>query len=49
MIAKALLYFPTTEAQRAAERLTGDPGLIRRWRAEVKKRGYKMAMRDGGQ
>ena len=49
MIAKALLYFPTTEAQRAAERLTGDPVLIRRWRAEVKKRGFKMAMRDRGQ
>lgn len=48
MIAKALLYFPTTEAQRAAERLTGDPALIRRWRAEVKKRGFKMAMRDRG-
>lgn len=49
MIAKALLYFPSTKAQRAAERLTGDPALIRRWRAEVKKRGYKMAMRDRGQ
>ncbi len=49
MIAKTLLYFPTTRAQRAAERLTGDPSLIRRWRAEVKKRGYKMAMRDRGQ
>lgn len=49
MIAKALLYFPITEAQRAAERLTGDPVLLRRWRAEVKKRGFKMAMRDRGQ
>lgn len=49
MIAKALLYFPTSKAQRAAERLVSEPVLIQRWRLEVKKRGYKMAMRDRGQ
>lgn len=49
MIAKALLYFSTPKAQHAAERLVGDPVLIQCWRVEVKKRGWKKAMRDRGQ
>jgi hypothetical protein len=49
MIAKALLYFSSSKAQRAAERLIADPILLQRWRAEVKERGWRRAMRDAGQ
>ncbi|MDT7811282.1 MAG: hypothetical protein QOJ42_1198 [Acidobacteriaceae bacterium] len=49
MIAKVLLYFPTSKAQRAAEHLIADPVLLQRWRAEVKERGWRKAMRDTGQ
>ena len=49
MISKALLYFANSEAQRAAERLIGDPVRIQRWRADVERRGWKAAMRDRGQ
>ena len=48
MIAKTLLYFANSEAQHAAERLVGDPARIQRWRVEVRKRGWKAAMRDRG-
>lgn len=48
MIAKTLLYFPTAEAQYAAERLIGDPVRLQRWRADVSRRGWKAAMRDNG-
>ena len=46
LVAKALLYFGTHRAQRAAESIIGDPALVRRWRIEVKRRGWKLAMRD---
>ncbi len=49
MVAKTLLYFSTPKAQHAADRLIGDSGLTQHWRAEVKKRGWRNAMRDGGQ
>lgn len=48
MIAKSLLYFDSSKAQFAAERLIRDPALVRRWREEVSRRGTKMAMRDNG-
>lgn len=46
MLAKTLLYFPSLKAQHAAARFIEDPALLRRWRAEVAKRGWKRAMRD---
>lgn len=49
MIAKTLLYFTDSDAQDAAERLVNDPVRIQRWRVEVRKRGWKAAMRDRGQ
>lgn len=48
MVAKTLLYFANSEAQHAAERLVGDPVRIQRWRVEVRRRGWKAAMRDSG-
>jgi HEAT repeat protein len=48
MIAKTLLYFPSSEAQYAAERLISDPVRLERWRADVIRRGWKAAMRDNG-
>lgn len=48
MIAKTLLYFANSEAQDAAERLIDDPVRIERWRLEVRRRGWKAAMRDRG-
>jgi hypothetical protein len=46
LTAKALLYFSEQGAQRAAESMIADPVLLRRWRIEVKRRGWKLAMRD---
>lgn len=46
LTAKALLYFHSRRAQRAAESIIGDSVLVRRWRIEVKRRGWKSAMRD---
>jgi hypothetical protein len=43
---KALLYFDTHGAQRAAESIIADPVLVRSWGIEVKRRGWKSAMRD---
>jgi HEAT repeat protein len=48
LVAKALLYFATPAAQRAAERLVADPARIKRWRADVDRLGWKGAMRDRG-
>jgi hypothetical protein len=48
MIAKTLLYFANSDAQHAAERLVNDPVRFQRWRVEVRKRGWKAAMRDRG-
>lgn len=47
MVAKALLYFDSS-AQRAAETIIADRRLFERWQAEVKRRGWKGAMRDNG-
>lgn len=44
--AKALLYFETQDAQSAAEALIGNPQRVRNWRMEVKRRGWKSAMKD---
>lgn len=46
LMAKALLYFDSGTAQRAAESIIADPALVRNWRMEVKRRGWKSAMRD---
>jgi HEAT repeat protein len=46
LTAKALLYFDTHGAQRAAESIIAEPELVRSWRIEVKRRGWKSAMRD---
>jgi hypothetical protein len=46
LTAKALLYFDNHGAQRAAESIIADPVLDRSWRIEVKRRGWKSAMRD---
>jgi HEAT repeat protein len=46
LTAKALLYFHSHRAQRAADSIIADPVLVRRWRSEVKRRGWKSAMRD---
>lgn len=46
LAAKALLYFNSSAAQRAADSIIADPTLLNRWRAEVKRRGWKLAMRD---
>jgi HEAT repeat protein len=48
MIAKALLYFDSTSAQRTAEAIISDVRLFQHWQAEVKRRGWKRAMRDNG-
>lgn len=48
LVAKALLYFATPAAQRAAEKLVADPARIKRWRADVDRLGWKGAMRDRG-
>lgn len=44
--AKSLLYFDSGRAQQAADSLIADPVLVRSWRIEVKRRGWKSAMRD---
>jgi HEAT repeat protein len=46
LTAKALLYFDKHGAQGAAESIIADPALVRSWRIEVKRRGWKSAMRD---
>jgi HEAT repeat protein len=46
LTAKALLYFNSSGAQRAAESIIADPVLVRSWRIEVNRRGWKSAMRD---
>lgn len=48
LISRTLLYFATPEAQRTAKQMIGDPVLLRDWRAEVKNRGWKNAMRERG-
>ena len=46
LTAKALLYFDSHRGQRAADSIIADPALVRRWRFDVKRRGWKLAMRD---
>lgn len=46
LVAKALLYFEGRAARRAAESMIADPERVRRWRAEVKRNGWRAAMRD---
>jgi HEAT repeat protein len=48
IIAKALLYFESTSAERAAKKIIADQQLIQRWQVEAKRRGWKGAMRDSG-
>jgi HEAT repeat protein len=48
MIAKALLYFDSPLAQRTARATIADTQLFERWQAQVKRTGWKGAMRDNG-
>jgi hypothetical protein len=48
MLAKVLLYFPDSLAQKTSERLIHNPVLLLRWRQEVGRRGWRRAMRDTG-
>jgi HEAT repeat protein len=46
LTANALLYFKQQHAQRAADSILVDAAFAGRWRMEVKRRGWRSAMRD---